>query len=520
MEREIVESTNTAGVPSARLLRSIRMSLLGTAFAVPALTLAHAASASVIVHQTEASESGLSVRYAPVNFTTGPTRVVGAEAIASEVTFTGLTFNAMYDWNGVYSNHANGVAATYYGSTSVARPYVNTVYTDYVSRFLDDVVKPQYSPSTTATKPGSLGNGIQVSYHAWVGTYGAVSQDLDAVRRMDYMIDRDNLTMITGAVVNTTGTFTNANLAWSCRNAVAVRGSSGSTPFNPAGGQLNRQHVDVWSDGLASYSGARVASFAAGIIGVAEERGLVDATKNVVVRSMLMTGADKTVGATWARDTVNNLDVDLGAGKADYWRSVGLLDGGRRTLRTATALGGETYRVGGATIENNALRGWASGVVPAGGFTAVIFQTTGAMSRLTATLNWNVTLQSTETTIDTTDAGVIFADLGLELRPVTFDGTDFILGNRLPDTTLLSNISDNPATLSVNENDNVEHLYSTSSLSAGYWAFLIRGDAARATEIGFSYLTIAQPQAVIPLPEPGLAGVAIGSAGLLMRRRR
>src|SRR5205823_4608402 len=102
----------------------------------------------------------------------------------------------------------------------------------------------------------------------------------------------------------------------------------------------------------------------------------------------------------------------------------------------------------------------------------------------------------------------IFADLALELRPVTLTGGTFTIGGAIGQVGLSSN-----ATL-----DNVESLYFTgaagggTNLPAGAYALIVTGDTALATTIGLSYR-------IVPVPEPcGL--LLVGAGGLVLLRRR
>ena len=113
-----------------------------------------------------------------------------------------------------------------------------------------------------------------------------------------------------------------------------------------------------------------------------------------------------TVVGPWMRDTGNNLDVDAGAGKADYNESLSVLNAGERTLQTVT----------GSTIPNvvtNNLKGWAYGTSTSGQ-QAILINSTADISQLSATLNWNVTQSTAGSTIDTSNSGRIFADLALD----------------------------------------------------------------------------------------------------------
>jgi hypothetical protein len=342
-----------------------------------------------------------------------------------------------------------------------------------------------------------------VSNHSYVADFGNSIADENAIRRIDFVVNNENVVFAAGAV--TGGTFANQNLVWSARNSLAVRGDSIFTPFDPLTQTITagKRRADVWSDSESSFATGRVAGFSTALIGQASTLGFLNAMNNQVVRSLIMTGADKspvpTTTGPWTRDLPNNLSVGLGAGKANYNQSLSILQAGERSIQVVT--GGLTPNV----VTSNP-KGFAFGPSVIGGQQAIVINAPNGITDLTATLNWNVT-QTAGATIDTSDTGRIFPNLGLELRTATPSGGQFMLGAAaLPNIGLSSN-----AAL-----DNAEHLFfdgTGGNLPAGTYAFVITGDPSRSAVMGFSY-------SFLPVPEPIGALALLPVAALLLRRRR
>ena len=112
---------------------------------------------------------------------------------------------------------------------------------------------------------------------------------------------------------------------WSAFNGVAVRGTQTLTMPTSAN-LVGTRHADLRTQDAASFATGTVGGYAAKLINVAQQNSQTDAAQNnVVIRSLLMTGADKTASLqipaanpiAWSADTANNLSVQLGAGRAD-----------------------------------------------------------------------------------------------------------------------------------------------------------------------------------------------------------
>jgi len=426
---------------------------------------------TVTVQQVEAFDPS-STRYAPVNFN-------GSATATDPTNFPGITFRAQDNTTSTSSGHAFFVGTRFYGPGNPGTPFITNVFAQSANNFINGL-NTQTVNAPAQPLPTGFGNGIKVSNHSYVADFGNSTTDENAVRRIDYIINNEDVVMAAGAV--TGGVFANQNLVWSARNTLAVRGDDAATPFDPSPAAnptatSGRRRADVWSDEESSFATGRVSSMATGLIGTATTNGQANGVHNQVVRSLLMTGANKSatggVVAAWTRDTVNNLDTDAGAGKANYAESLSVLNAGERPLQTVT--GTST-----PNVSTTNLKGWSFGTTPAGGQQAVVISAPNGISQLTATLNWNVTQTTTGgTLIDTSDAGRIFPDLALELRPVTLSGSTFTIGAPTGKLGLSSN-----ATL-----DNAEHLYFTGAtgggnLPAGTYALIVTGGSQAAATRG------------------------------------
>jgi hypothetical protein len=490
------------------------------------LSVATAAQASVVLLQVEAMEN--SVNYAPVAFPTGVTSVSGPVGYPGGLAYTRLgPDTAQSGHAGVVASRAyTDPAAAGYGAVNTvncldADSYLQSLFnTKTVGQTTYNVV-PNYVGRTSGSPNAFTSLGVNVVTNAWVANVGNFNHD--AARRMDFQLSREpGVVAVNGAASPLFDSQTNSDveqpLLWSAFNGVAVRGTQ--TLTLPSGANLvGKRHADLWTQDAASFATGTVGGYAARLINTAQQNSQADAAQNnVVIRSLLMTGADKTASLqasgtiAWSADTANNLSVQLGAGRADIARSQAVLNAGEK----------QTYSVSGSVIAaasaTHDTKGWAYSSTAAAD-RALIFHADAAISELTATLNWNFTSKTgtapgvSNPTIDLTDSGQVWADLGLRLVSLTPDGSGgFSLGTLYSGNGLSSDIVNGSA----DGADNVEHLFWTgNTLPAGDYAFMVRGDTLNgsATPFGLSY-------AVTVVPEPTAAMVLLAAASLLIRRRR
>lgn len=465
--------------------------LWGITCAVTFMAMSALAHASPVLLVEADASSATGLQYAPVNFA-GTTPLVSG----------GITYHALSTPGSgsvsTYSSHAATVCGRLLAADGLNNP-VSDIYCVEASDFLNSCVQTN-APSTTAVLPGPVGNALKVVNHSWVGAYDDVGSytgdelDRDAVRRMDYMIRREDLVMVGGAVSPWGGSDT--PLTWANRNGIAVRGSQAFNPLHGSG--IGKTHADLWgTGGAASYQTPDVSGYAAGLIDAADTNGWNNGTNGIrheVVKSILMTGADKTdfdtLFTSWTSNGINNLDNANGAGRADYAASLAVLTSGPQAVASVS---GTTVNLPAVT---NAMAGWwyESSLGVNSSQALIVDLTSSVLTDLTATLAWDVT--QTETGggqyLDTTDTGVIFPDLDLELLPVSYSGGAYTLGSSLGVPGLMSKSTGL-------DSDNVEHLYfSSGSLNPGLYAFVISNNSGPDWNYGFSYR-----MDTTVIPEPG-----------------
>ncbi len=413
--------------------------------------------------------------YAPLNFSGSMNITVSGNADGGE--FNNITFHANYSsgFGQTDSAHAQSVGDDIYGSDqSPAYPFVTNVYDIYANTLLYYVLNPQGAPGVGAV-PGSFAGQAVVINNSYVSNDPTTGAYLDANRRLDYMINQADAVWVAAAVTSVAGYSTPEYLSWSNFNSLAVSGVQDSQQsFNPAGSP-GKQHADLsMPNGTdASFATATVSGYAAALWGNAQANGQADAQHGILIRSLLMSGAEKS---SYNRPADGALDPINGAGQPDYDNSLAILNGGEKPL----AIVSPTGSISGPIGTNQ--QGWASGIISPGTQSAVLFQSAFPILGLTASLNWDVTSQATGNQLNTSNGALIFPNLTLEVRPVTYSSSTgkYTLGASESDPTLHSAIP----------GDNVQYLYSTSTLHAGSYAFLIGGDPALPANVGFSYTLV------------------------------
>jgi hypothetical protein len=219
-----------------------------------------------------------------------------------------------------YNAHATSTAVVAYGRSGLA-PGVRDVYCFPVDHFL------QAGCLRAGTdQPPFVPHDIRVFNHSWIGGEPPLGKQI--IRRVDYLIDTDNVIMCVG-VNNGRNTPIPVMLA-SAYNAIAVGAASGNssggyTTFEGSG----RCKPDiVASRNLTSYTTAVITASVAKLLEVADNMGeqTERARRNLTIKAVLMAGAVKP--RRWSPSPGKPLDEHLGAGVVDFDKSMSILVAG------------------------------------------------------------------------------------------------------------------------------------------------------------------------------------------------
>jgi hypothetical protein len=482
-------------------LRSVFLVLLSSA----------TASAGVTLLQVEAPDNV--GRFAPVSF--------AAKSSAADVAYPGIRFfaDSQVSTDGKdLSGHASQVGRTIFGDGAAGRSAVSSVRVmtsgDFLSR--------QLRPSPVAS-PRRLPGSPKFINASFAGSTGSLALDGELLRRLDILAARDGVFVAAGAVTSLGGN-DRVPLMWAAQNVVAVRGASGDSVFNPGLPVPGRNYPDLWTDNTASVATASVTSAALSLSQRATQLRTRDGARPVVLRSLLLAGAERSAvlqgQGGWRRELSIGLDADLGAGKLSLGASAAILESG--PVRFASVSRGNiagTYRTtdtGRGTAVSERSMGFAYLSLRPGQTQAAIFELTEPITGLSASLAWNTSVRT----------GAV-GSLKLELHEISLTSRG---AAPLDPSPLLS--------LDV-DGGNVRHLTSDQIVPAGLYAWVISNDGGEALTPGFAFRTGVQAAGgAVPtlrglpgssfggggigsIPEPGsLLGVVVGVALLVRRPRR
>ncbi len=407
----------------------------------------------------------------------------------------GKTFTVLSGPSGI-STHATGVARNFVGSLNVGTPTsvsmapgVTTIFNYEANNWIDNVLNWVNVSNGNGLEPLSQSSFV-VQNHSWIGTAANPTQAnaTNILQRVDYVINRDNVTMVVG--VNNGNNLlpqmlSHAYNVISVGQNLPLDHSPGPTRFYGAG----RVKPDIvafsgstTASTTTSISTARVSSAAAMLHELAVG---TNAAQSETMKAILLAGATKTEFPDWDRTTTRPLDEFYGAGELNIYNSYQILTGGEfegSTLPPASGVGE---------------RGWDFSTAQAGSpvFYDIDLRGTGGANQLSALLTWNIDVLDTDATALFVPATVL-ANMDLQL----FDSTGSFLGS-LVDASL--------STV-----DNVEHIY-LPNLAAGLYTLQVSTNLTHDFALAWRFNTLA-------VPEP--AGWLIaGVAGLLVsfvRRRR
>jgi hypothetical protein len=239
--------------------------------------------------------------------------------------------------------HATEVGKAFYGNTLSIAPGITNVWCWSASPYVTTAYLKVGSGGTVA--PSTPPTGLRVFNHSWIGSFGSFSNDNDALRRLDFAINRDQLTVVAG-VNNGAGSAAQPMMAYSY-NGIAVGLPNGAhsnslTPANIDG--PNRRKPDMVAPGqFTSFATPVVGAAAALLWDTADSHpntaGNGNAARAVTVKAALMAGTQHRAG--WSNGapesgaskgiTTTPLDAIYGADLLDINRSHLIYTGGEAT---------------------------------------------------------------------------------------------------------------------------------------------------------------------------------------------
>ncbi len=235
-----------------------------------------------------------------------------------------------------FSGHATGtVGQFYFGNTQSLAPGANSVVNYEANHWISSILLAAGSAPPTSQP-------YRVQNHSWIGT-GSSATELSTLRRVDYLVETDDVTMVVGANNNFTPTTLLAHptlLVHAYNVIVAGRNdgahSRGQTSSFYGSGRFRPDIVTPSSS--ASTSTARISSAATFLH---EAVAGTDGAKSEVMKAMLMAGATKSEFAAWVdpttglinpwnRTATRPLDDVFGAGELNIYNSYLIQLGGKQ----------------------------------------------------------------------------------------------------------------------------------------------------------------------------------------------
>lgn len=247
------------------------------------------------------------------------------DPLGTAITFIDGSNNA----NKTVSNHSTNQGRNFFGNSSSVAPGANTVTVYEAGLFMN-----QQLHAPTGGVPQFL--DFRVQNHSWVGSFAVddnapttteLEQDISALRRFDFMINRDNLTALVGLNNNTNPL---PRLMTQSYNSIAVGRTDGihSTGYtNIAAYGPGRSKPDLVAPRDTSSAATSTTSGVATLLHSVVAG--TDAKNSEVMKAILMAGATKNEFPTWSRTTTQPLDNKYGAGEVNVYNSYLMTIGGR-----------------------------------------------------------------------------------------------------------------------------------------------------------------------------------------------
>lgn len=354
------------------------------------------------------------------------------------------------------SGHARNVGINFYGDTVSIAPGITDIQSYEAFHWLGY----NYNTTTrglTPTLSGFLntgsGSGVlpdvttaRIVNNSWVTQFSTGSTNSEALRRVDYVVERDDFLNIVGVLNGNGGT--DLALLKTAFNDLSVGRTDGvhregtmgvdstytagrTAPELVAPGYGSADDTDGDPPQLVtttSSATAMVSSAAAMLLEVAQDplfsdgtitnrtRTINHAETSEVIKAILMAGADRAVDnprgpdlANYTIDTANNLDLDYGAGQLNVYHSYNILASGEHASDQDR---GSSLDIGDLGWDYDPHFGGASSSNDRGSY---FFTAANTGDVLHATLAWNIQV----TGFSSSTASTTLRDLNLVLFDVT-----------------------------------------------------------------------------------------------------
>lgn len=388
--------------------------------------------------------------------------------------FSGKTFTDASGIASGTSGHATSVAKRFLGNTDSISGGVSNITLYQADDWLERVMG-----WSTGRDPDT--QNFHIINNSWIGNLTDNNVAVDALNRVDFMVDRDDVLVISGSSNTNNGPV--PDLLGHGYNAMIVGRTDGNhgaglTTFNGAG----RVKPDIVAPATSSSIATPTVASAAALL--REKAAGTDAVRSETTRAILMAGATKDEFATWDRTTTRPLDEEFGAGELNVYNSYQILKGGSYDASSAEP----TFSVG--------MSGWsyvAETSADESLFYTFEISSLETVTDLSISLNWNLKVSDQNASPDVFDPITSLVNLDMHL----FDSTGAFLSSLIDE--------------SISDVDNVEYLY-LSELGTGTYTLQITANGV--TDFG-----LAWHGSLTAVPEPSaLAVLGTVSLGWSLRR--
>ncbi len=269
--------------------------------------------------------------------------------------FAGKTITDKSGTSVVYSGHATSVGNLFYGNTSSITPGINLI--DSFSAI--DWLQSGFLNTGNHTKKPDV-TSARVANHSWIGSFSGSYYTSDALRRLDWVIDRDEYIQV-AALSN--GSSNQPFFSSSFNTVIVGRTDGGHGQGLPDVDETytdNRVRPDIVAPmGTTSSATPVVASAAALLVHLghgnpvlstdpelsytANRNGdtIYNAERSEVIRAALMAGADRRTSNSGNADIIdyrsdeaniapNGLDSRYGAGQVNIYQSYHIIAAGEQ----------------------------------------------------------------------------------------------------------------------------------------------------------------------------------------------